>query len=119
MSFQGNNDNLAIPRGFFVDLIGRLYRGDALCAGTLTIGGEPVVLEEVEVPALLIAASDDHIVPTASALVGADRFSSEELRTVVIDGGHIGVVIGGRGRRRFLEETHAWMAERSEPVEIR
>jgi polyhydroxyalkanoate synthase len=109
------NDNLAIPRGFFVDLIGQLYREDALCSGTLTLGGTPVVLEEIEAPTLLVAASDDHIVPAPSALVGADRFSSADLRTLVIDGGHIGVVIGSRGRRQFLEQTHAWMAERAQP----
>jgi polyhydroxyalkanoate synthase len=110
------NDNVAIPKAFYVDLITRLYREDALVNGSLVIGGEQVVLEEVKVPVLTIAASDDHIVPPASAYAGHERFASDDKEAATILGGHIGVVVGGRGRRELWERTTTFFGDRSEAL---
>jgi polyhydroxyalkanoate synthase len=70
-----------------------------------------VVLEDVEVPVLSIAASQDHIVPPASAVEPAQRFSSAVNRAEVLDGGHIGVVVGGQARKRLWPLLLSWLDE--------
>jgi len=107
------NDNVAIPRAFYIDLIEQLYRKDALAKGTLILRGKPVVLEEVRVPALTLSATEDHIVPVASAVLGHDRFSSTDKRNEVVEGGHIGIVVGGRGKRTLYPLLTSWLGERS------
>lgn len=110
------NDNVAIPRLFYLDLIERLYRENALVEGTLMLGDRPVVLEEVRVPTLTICAEQDHIVPPQSAVRGHERLGSEEKELEVFAGGHIGVVIGSKGRRELWPRMMAWF-ERHEGEE--
>ena len=75
---------------------------------------------------MTIAASEDHIVPPPSALCGYERFSSDINEKVVIPGGHIGVVVGGRGKRVLHNTLGEWFGEQgdampatSTPVEAR
>lgn len=105
------NDNVAIPDRFFVDLVGKLYRKDALARGELCFQSGPVVLDAVRVPVFTIAAAEDHIVPPASATDGATRFANPRCKTEVLPGGHIGVVVGGLGRKRLWPALIAWMDE--------
>jgi polyhydroxyalkanoate synthase len=109
------NDNTAIPDAFFEDLIGELYQKDALAQGTLRFAAGPVVIEDVTVPVCAIAASDDHIVPPASALEPVQRFSSSVKETMVIDGGHIGIVVGGQGRKRLWPALLSWLQTHGGP----
>jgi polyhydroxyalkanoate synthase len=103
------NDNVAIPDAFFVDLVGKLYQDDALARGRLSFSTGPVLLEEVTVPVLAIAAAQDHIVPPTSALSPVARFSSTMKRCERLDGGHIGVVVGGLGRKRLWPLLIEWL----------
>ncbi len=109
------NDNTAIPDAFFEDLVGELYQRDALAQGTLRFSSGPVVIEDVAVPVFSIAASDDHIVPQASALEPVQRFSSSVKETLVIDGGHIGIVVGGQGRKRLWPALLSWLQTHGGP----
>lgn len=103
------NDNVSIPDAFFEDLIGQLYRKNALAEGTLHFKSGPVVLDEITVPMLTIAAADDHIVPVDSATKALERVKSQKKRTEVLPGGHIGVVVGGLARRRLWPLLLEWM----------
>ena len=103
------NDNVAIPDAFFEDLISQLYRNDALNLGTLRFKDGPVILEDIQVPTLTIAASDDHIVQPSSAVTPTKRFASVVNVAEVIDGGHIGVVVGSVARRRLWPLLLSWL----------
>ena len=105
------NDNVAIPDAFFEDLISQLYRNDALNLGTLRFKDGPVILEDITVPTLTIAASDDHIVQPSSAVTPTRRFASVVNVAEVIDGGHIGVVVGSVARRRLWPLLLSWLDE--------
>lgn len=105
------NDNVSIPDRFFVDLVAKLYRQDALARGQLFFKDGPVALEHVRVPVFTIAAAEDHIVPPASATEPARRYASPQCKTEVLPGGHIGVVVGGLGRKRLWPALLAWMQE--------
>ncbi len=108
------NDNVSIPDAFFEDLITELYQKDALNDGTLLTNAGPAVLENIELPVLTIAATQDHIVPPQSAVGPTARFSSTVNRSEVLDGGHIGVVVGGLARRRLWPLLLSWLEEHDE-----
>jgi polyhydroxyalkanoate synthase subunit PhaC len=110
------NDNVSIPDRFFVDLVGTLYRKDGLQAGLVQVRGRSVRLEDVKVPLFTIAATEDHIVPPASATAGHDRIGSAVKKVEVLPGGHIGVVVGGLARRRLWPALLAWMEEQKLPA---
>lgn len=105
------NDNVAIADAFFVDLIRQLYQRDALINGTLMFRDGPVVIEQITVPTLAVAALHDHIVPFASATAPTKRFASSINRDVVLDGGHIGVVVGSLARRQLWPLLLEWLAD--------
>jgi polyhydroxyalkanoate synthase len=110
------NDNVAIPDAFFEDLIGQLYQQDALVKGNVIFKDGPVVLEQISVPCLAVAASEDHIVPSSSAVDPAKRFGSVVNRQVVMEGGHIGVVVGSLARRKLWPLLLEWLAEQEAPA---
>jgi polyhydroxyalkanoate synthase len=103
------NDNVAIPDAFFVDLVEQLYQQDALAQGRLAFSTGPVRLDAVKVPVLAIAAAQDHIVPPSSALDPVAQFASTTKRCELLDGGHIGVVVGGLGRKRLWPLLIDWL----------
>ena len=102
------NDNVAIPRGFFIDLITRLYRDNALISGTLVLAGERVDLSRIQIPVLTICAQKDHIVPPDSARAGHDAMCSPKKEIEIFGGGHIGVVVGGAAKRRLWPRLVSW-----------
>jgi polyhydroxyalkanoate synthase len=112
------NDNVAIPRLFYLDLIERLYRDNALFEGTLRLGDDPAVLEEVRVPALTICAEEDHIVPPRSAVRGHERLGSDEKELSVFAGGHIGVVIGSKAKRELWPRMMSWFERHDERARV-
>jgi polyhydroxyalkanoate synthase len=110
------NDNVAIPDAFFVDLVKTLYQGNALVQGNARFSTGPVVLEEIKVPTLAIAAAQDHIVPPSSALGPVARFGSSIKRCEQLEGGHIGVVVGSLGRQRLWPLLLGWLKEPHTPT---
>jgi polyhydroxyalkanoate synthase subunit PhaC len=106
------NDNVAIPDAFFVDLTERLYRRNALAAGTLVLpswSANPVRLASVRIPVLTVAAKEDHIVPLSSAQSGHDTYGAAHKKLEVLPGGHIGAVVGGLARRRLWPAMNDWV----------
>lgn len=110
------NDNVDIPKGFYIDLIEKLYRQNALLKGELVLAGQPAVLEEITLPALTVCAKQDHIVPPRSAVAGHERLGSKDKRLEVYDGGHIGVVVGGLARRNLWPLLLDWFQTHAAPA---
>lgn len=105
------NDNVSIPKKFYVDLIERLYRENALLSGNFVLDGKKVILEDVKMPVFTVTAQQDHIVPPQSAIAGHQRFPNEKNKLKVFSGGHIGVVVGGAARKTFWPELHQWFLD--------
>ncbi len=102
------NDNVAIPDAFFVDLVSKLYQKDALFNGKLRLRDHDVSLDDITLPVLTIAASSDHIVPVDSAVASHDRYASTIKERHVLDGGHIGVVVGGLSKKTLTPLMLRW-----------
>ena len=69
-------------------------------AGATGIAGDAVP----DLPILDVVAMQDRIVPPAAALT-----QPGDPRRLEIDGGHVGMVVGGRARQRLWEPLAAWL----------
>lgn len=62
-----------------------------------------------EVPILDVVAMRDRIVPPAAALSRPDDAAHPMLSRLEIDGGHVGMVVGGRARETLWEPLAQWL----------
>jgi polyhydroxyalkanoate synthase len=64
--------------------------------------------QAIELPSLCVIPAQDRIVPPASATALAERLAKSERLTPPL--GHIGMVVGGRGRAELWAPLAAWLA---------
>jgi len=82
-----NGDSANLPGPMFVTYLRNFYLDNKLRdGGALTMGGEPIDLARVAMPAYIVASRDDHIVPWRSAY-----------RSTQLLGGDISFVLGASG----------------------
>jgi polyhydroxyalkanoate synthase len=137
--WNGDSANLAGP--LYAYYLRNMYLENALRhPGRLTLCGQPVELDRLTMPAYVLAAKDDHIVPwrTAHASAALLRGPTTFVRAA---SGHIAGVISPPGHRRrsyrtgpiaptaqawedassehpgsWWEHWHAWLAPQSGPL---
>lgn len=85
-----------IPGAFYLWIVERLFRDNALMAGTLQVGGRAVELAALDMPLQLLAGSADHITPAAQVYAVADAASTapEHVQRQLAAGGHLGLFMG-------------------------
>jgi polyhydroxyalkanoate synthase len=87
-----NGDNVDFPGEAYREYVRKCYFENAMMTGSWTMAGRPVDLSKAKIPALAIAASDDHIVPPAAAF-GLERAWGGPVTTKTIKGGHVAVSV--------------------------
>lgn len=92
---QWNGDNVDFPGEAYRAYVRGCYFDNALMSGTWVLGNQRTDLSRCSIPAHVISASTDHIVPTPAAN-GLQRAWGGEVTTEVIKGGHVGICVGSR-----------------------
>lgn len=111
------SDNVAIPGEFYRRYLEELYRADALVKGTLCLSGEPVRLQDITCPTLVVTFEHDNIVPTASAAPLLAMISSRDKQQLHLPGGHVGAVISKHAAKTLWPQLSAfWAAKESSPL---
>lgn len=93
-------ENVPLPGAFAAEFVREGYQKDGLVNETWSIGGRVVRLGDIRVPILVVTCAKDFITPPAAASPLAER-ASGPARHVSLAVGHIGVVVGGEGPKRF------------------
>jgi poly(3-hydroxybutyrate) depolymerase len=90
-----------LPGTFYLWIVERLFRDNAMIRGELTVAGQPVDLAAITCPVVMLAGSEDHITPPPQvfALGGAVSTPRSELFQHVVPGGHLGLFMGHRALR--------------------
>jgi polyhydroxyalkanoate synthase len=101
-----NVDGVDFPGEAYREYVRRCYFENALMNGGFTLAGQPCDLGAARIPALAIAASEDHIVPPAAAF-GLEKAWGGPVQTRTVRGGHVGVCIGKALPSAFLEWVRA------------
>ncbi len=104
-----------IPGAFYLWIVERLFRDNALLDGTLEVGGRAVRLGALDMPLNLLAGSGDHITPAEQvfALAGAASTPPGEIRYELASGGHLGLFMGREALADHWPTLLCAVAERS------
>ena len=108
------HDPTPFPGEAFRKYIKDLYQRNALMDGTFTIGGQPIDLSRITAPTLTIAARRDHIAPWASVAVLHERIRSADKQLIVLESGHIGMVVGASAKEQLWPQLGAWLEQRAQ-----
>jgi polyhydroxyalkanoate synthase len=106
-----SNEWVPLPKQFFREWVQHFYRGNELVQGKFRVAGEPVDLRAIEIPLLCIGATNDDIVPVASARALVDCVSSKDRRFLELPGGHISVIAGRRAKQQVWPSVLEWLQQ--------
>jgi len=104
-----------VPGDFYLWIVERLFRDNALVRGELEIDGRRVDLAAIRCPVNLLAGATDHITPPAQvfALAGAVSTPPEDIVQRVTGGGHLGLFMGREALRDHWPPIFAAVQARS------
>lgn len=85
------------------------YGDNAPMKGTWDVAGTIINPSEIEMPAILMIPSHDHIVPPATAWPLANALPQSESHAV--SAGHIGMVAGGRAKALVFDPLAEWLGK--------
>jgi polyhydroxyalkanoate synthase len=106
-------DALALPGGYFRQVVRELFWENRLTENTLVLRGQQVDLGRITVPFLHVVAEHDHIVPRGATQPLIGLVGSAEKSEMVLKGGHVSIAAGGNAVRRMWPAVDKFLAERS------
>jgi polyhydroxyalkanoate synthase len=107
------NDFVGMPGRFFTQLIKELYHKNKLLKGEFMIRGRRVDLRNIHQPLLVIAASQDNIVPPLAAKGLMQAVSSQDKEYIELRGGHISVFSGRQASKVMWPRLDEWLSQHS------
>ena len=96
------NDNIPIAGETFREFVKKLYQGNELVRGTFQLGDRRDRPRRIVAPLLLLTASNDHLVAPSSTEGIRPHVGSRDIRSMTIDAGHVGLVVGGKAQQTDL-----------------
>ncbi len=89
-----SNDTPDLPGKAFQEFIELVIRQDGLKKGKVRLDGQEFDFSNVTFPVLAVVAKHDWIIPASSLNSCAEVLSSAEFTPYMLNGGHIGLVVG-------------------------
>ena len=108
------NDPVPVPGAAFKQWIEDFYQQNKLVKGEMKLRGRRVDLSNIECPVLNLAGEKDHLVFCGQAEATMDLIGSEDKDFVVLDAGHVGLVMGRSAKKSLWPQVSNWLEPRSE-----
>jgi polyhydroxyalkanoate synthase len=103
------NDWVPFPGAAFRQWVDDFYRHNRLARGKFQLAGRPVRLVNIRVPLLNVAGLDDTVAPRSSTGAVMRLVGSEDREELVVEGGHVGVVVGRRASTEVWPKIADWL----------
>jgi len=103
------NDSVPFAGAAFRQWIVEFYQENRLARDMLDMDGRPVRLADIRCPVLNIAASRDAIAPRETTSIVTKRVGSSDASEIVIEGGHVGIVVGRSASQNLWPKVGAWL----------
>ena len=114
-----NSDSTRMPAKMHSFYLRKMYMENALKdPGGITLGGVPIDLCKIAMPAYFISAAEDHIAPWKSTYLGA-RLLSGPVRFVLGGSGHIAGIVNPPSANKYGYWTSDKLAETPEQWQAR
>lgn len=105
------NDNIPVAGETFRQFVKQLYQENQLVRGELRLGARRIELGRIACPLLLLTASNDHLVSPRSTLGIRAHVGSREIGAMMIEAGHVGLVVSSKAHKTFWPEAARWLVE--------
>jgi polyhydroxyalkanoate synthase len=102
-------ENVPVPGKLAVEFIRYGYQEDRLLEGTWEVRGERVDVRRITCPVLVTPCSKDFIAPPPACVPLARAVGSADSVLEMQDTGHIGVVVGSFGPKRYFPLLDRWI----------
>jgi polyhydroxyalkanoate synthase len=106
-------DQVPLPGAIAREMAELMLRRNLLASGEFPVGGRTIRLADISCPLLNVMAANDHMVPPHASEVLGDLVSSDDVTSVQIPAGHIGLVAGRDAARITLPRIMEWLNQRS------
>jgi len=107
------NNMLLYPGGVIQDMVVKMAVDNNLATGRIEIGDAVAELSTIKSNFLVFAGATDHLVPAQIARRSVDIVSSRDKQFQVAEGGHMGVILGGKAQKAVWATSAEWLAQRS------
>jgi polyhydroxyalkanoate synthase len=104
------NDSVPFAGAAFRQWIVEFYQENRLARDMLEMDGRPVRLGDIRCPVLNIAATRDQIAPRPTTSMVTGRVGSSDASEILIDGGHVGIVVGRTASQNLWPRLGAWLS---------
>jgi len=98
-------DNIPFPGEAYREYITQFYQQNNVINGNYKVFGKKVDLKIIKCPCLMIAATEDHIVPIKSAQVHINS----KTQFLTVKGGHVGSVVGKKASKELWPKISTWL----------
>lgn len=110
---QWVDDAVPFPGRAFRQWIHGFYQDNVLASGRLGVRGRPA-LRRIDASLLNVVGTRDLVTPMWQSAQTPELVASEDVQSLVVDAGHVGLVVGPTARQDVWEPMMAWLAKRSE-----
>jgi polyhydroxyalkanoate synthase len=104
------NDSVPFAGAAFRQWVVEFYQDNRLVRDMLEMEGRPVRLANITCPVLNIAATRDQIAPRPTTSAVTKLVGSSDASEVIIEGGHVGIVVGRTASRELWPRVAQWLA---------
>ncbi len=108
------NDPVPVPGAAYKQWIEDFNQQNKLVKGEMMLRGRRVDLSNITCPVLNLAGEKDHLVYRPQAEATMDLIGSEDKEFVVLDAGHVGLVMGRGAKKDLWPQVSNWLEPRSE-----
>lgn len=110
---QWREDNVALPGNFTRKYLKELYNENKIYNGSLKINGKTASLKNIICPVLNIYAEKDYITPPECITPFNELVGSKDKETLVVNGGHLDIVLNFAVRHEAWSFLKEWLAKHS------
>lgn len=111
---QWTKEHIAFPGAALKQIVNDLIIHNKLLTGEFTIGGKPARLQEISANLLVLASTNDELVPIEQALPMMTLAGSEDKELIQLPNGHTGIASGAGLPINLFQ----WLGRRSYPLQI-
>ena len=111
-----SSDSIPVAGATFREFVSMLYQENRLVNSQMYLAGERIRLGAITCPLLLLVAERDHLVPPRSTLAIEKLVSSQDVTSLSIHAGHVGLAVGSQAQRDLWPSAADWIASHSTEI---
>ena len=107
-------DGIPHPGEVYREFVKGIYQQNLLVQNRMRVGGRVVNLTKIQCPVFNIVAAQDHLVPPPMSLSFSEAVGSQQVETVTLPTGHVGLSVGSLAKKELWPRAIRWLTEHSQ-----